>query len=94
MWCLLLLLFCILPFVSLRSLPNDENVIEDLSGLIDLGTAMENETTEWWNLEEMGNFLEGDIVLTPRQGKSALGGANTRWIGGIVPYVVGNEFCK
>lgn len=39
------------------------------------------------NPEELGTYLEGDILITPNEARNGLVRESSRWKGGIIPYV-------
>jgi hypothetical protein len=40
------------------------------------------------NPEELGNYLEGDILVPPGEGRSGLVKESTHWPGGVVPFMI------
>lgn len=46
------------------------------------------------NPEEMGSYLEGDILVPSSLGRSGLVDKSTRWPGGKIPYVIEGNFSK
>lgn len=46
------------------------------------------------NPEEMGSYLEGDILIPRALGRSALSDRSRRWPGGVVPYVISGSFSE
>lgn len=47
-----------------------------------------------FNPEEIGSYLEGDILLPVGQGRSGLIDQSTRWPNGVIPYVIDGGFSK
>lgn len=59
----------------------------------DVGKLLENlNNTSAANPEEVGTYFEGDILMTPGFGRSALSDKSKRWTGGVVPYVIDSGF--
>ncbi|KAK9874257.1 hypothetical protein WA026_002611 [Henosepilachna vigintioctopunctata] len=44
------------------------------------------------NPEELGNYLEGDIMMTPRMAKNGLSDKDMLWKNGIIPYEISGHF--
>lgn len=81
----------------------DEGVI-DLSRLGDKAFGDPDEKVgkilETWNVssninpEEMGSYLEGDILIPRSLSRSALSDRSKRWPKGVVPYEISGSFSK
>lgn len=48
------------------------------------------------NPEELGEYVEGDILFPPITGRSGLAAVSARWPNGIIPFVISSYFseCK
>lgn len=82
----------------------DDNNIIDIShldrsafGKPDNGSgerlANYNPSTDLQNPEELGNYLEGDILMpTTHLGRNGLSASTSRWPNGVVPFVIQGSF--
>lgn len=86
----------ILLFISASlSLPlDDEGFLEEPNQIT--GKKVEEWTEEsGMNPEEMGEYLEGDIIATGTKNlKNGMLDANLKWKDGVVPYEIGSYFTK
>lgn len=46
------------------------------------------------NPEELGEYLEGDMLMPPDMGRNGLIASSSRWPGGIVPFEISGYFGK
>lgn len=46
------------------------------------------------NPEELGNYLEGDMLMPASMARNGLAAASAKWPGGIVPYEIRGSFGK
>lgn len=44
------------------------------------------------NPEELGNYLEGDMLMTKGLGRNGLTASSAKWPGGVVPYEIRGSF--
>ncbi|ETN67544.1 metalloproteinase [Anopheles darlingi] len=44
------------------------------------------------NVEELGTYLEGDMLIDRPAGRNGLASTATRWPNGVVPFVIGGNF--
>lgn len=44
------------------------------------------------NPEELGNYLEGDILMQKGMGRNGLTASSAKWPGGVVPYEIRGSF--
>lgn len=82
-------------FSSALSLPlDDEDYLEEPNEIT--GKKVEEWTEDSGvNPEEMGEYLEGDIIATGTKNlKNGMLDANLKWKDGIVPYEIGSYFTR
>lgn len=46
------------------------------------------------NPEEMGNYLDGDIMVTENTAQNGAKDPNLRWPNGVIPYKINGNFSK
>ncbi|XP_058056148.1 hatching enzyme 1.2-like [Anopheles bellator] len=51
-----------------------------------------NPATDGGNVEELGSYLEGDILIDRPEGRNGLASTSTRWPNGVVPFVISGNF--
>lgn len=51
-----------------------------------------NPETDAGNPEELGSYLEGDILMPLGQARNGLSATSARWPGGVVPYEIRGSF--
>ncbi|XP_050084864.1 zinc metalloproteinase nas-4-like [Anopheles aquasalis] len=44
------------------------------------------------NVEELGSYLEGDMLIDRPAGRNGLASTSSRWPNGVVPFVIGGNF--
>lgn len=54
--------------------------------------AKYNPEVDAGNPEELGSYLEGDILMPLGQARNGLSATSARWPGGIVPYEIRGSF--
>lgn len=54
--------------------------------------ARYNPDVDGGNPEELGSYLEGDILMPLGQARNGLSATSARWPGGIVPYEIRGSF--
>lgn len=85
-----------------NSIEGDDDVIDlshlgaRLFGLPDNKTgeivASYNPETEGANPEELGNYLEGDMLMPKVQGRNGLTATSARWPNAVVPFEIKGSF--
>uniref|UniRef100_A0A182MN16 Metalloendopeptidase n=1 Tax=Anopheles culicifacies TaxID=139723 RepID=A0A182MN16_9DIPT len=53
-----------------------------------------NPATDSRNVEELGSYVEGDILIDRPGGRNGLSNTATRWPKGVVPFVISGNFGK
>ncbi|KFB46306.1 AGAP004620-PB-like protein [Anopheles sinensis] len=51
-----------------------------------------NPETDAGNVEELGSYVEGDMLIDRPGGRNGLADTATRWPGGVVPFVISGAF--
>lgn len=92
MWTLLVLTI----FESAKAVPIDNSV--EWPGIISnektgVSIAQWTENSNM-NPEELGSYLEGDIMITKSTERNGLANQDARWPGGIIPITVTGNFSK
>lgn len=59
-----------------------------------LVAAFDPSSSSGGNVEELGTYLEGDMLIDRPAGRNGLASTATRWPKGIVPFVIGGNFGK
>ncbi|XP_055523112.1 hatching enzyme 1.2 [Wyeomyia smithii] len=54
--------------------------------------AQYNPETDLVNPEELGTYVDGDILIARPGGRNGLADKSTRWPGGVVPFVINGNF--
>uniref|UniRef100_A0A8W7Q184 Metalloendopeptidase n=1 Tax=Anopheles coluzzii TaxID=1518534 RepID=A0A8W7Q184_ANOCL len=53
-----------------------------------------NPETDAGNVEELGSYVEGDMLIDRPEGRNGLSNTATRWPNGVVPFVISGNFAK
>ncbi|XP_041788195.1 zinc metalloproteinase nas-4 isoform X2 [Anopheles merus] len=51
-----------------------------------------NPETDAGNVEELGSYVEGDMLIDRPEGRNGLSNTATRWPNGVVPFVISGNF--
>lgn len=88
----------VLTFVSAGPVPDVKDAALQLALTIPDNESGIN-VAQWtknmnMNPEELGNYLEGDIMVTQGTARNGAKDPNLRWPNGIIPYVIEGNFSK
>lgn len=88
-------LFILTLFESAKIAPPLMNIDDEMYPDEETGRRVAQWTKEMKvNPEELGSYLEGDIMVTKDTKRNGLTDESKRWPNGIIPYIITGNFSK